>query len=422
MKLRIGIIFGSITYVFLLSWAYAQILSPRYGYMGFNIKEPSFFSITCMFIAILPSFWVPVSLLRPSQIVYLFLYVIVFIPVQIIPFNVTSIEHSQIFIFEFCLLIAFMFLSFIYKMPLLTIKQMSIPRHYFWIIISITISLFYAYIIYVFGIQFNIVSLDDVYGVRNIYKTSLANYGRLPIYIISWQSNILNPFLIAYGLINKRITPVIIGIVGDLMIYSITGFKSVLLSGLLIFALLISIQYKGKFMGVFMVWGANLLSVLSIITYLWFQNVYLFSLFVERTIGIPGLLTAYYFEFFSQHPKYYLSYSIFSFFIQSPYDFEPASLIGYIYFGDSNVSANANLWADSYANFGYLGLFVITALLGFVFWLFDSIACDKDTRLVTLMLGVPALTLSNTSLLTALLNGGIGLALLLTLIIPNKRL
>jgi len=82
------------------------------------------------------------------------------------------------------------------------------------------------------------------------------------------------------------------------------------------------------------------------------------------------------------------------------------------------MESNANLWADAYANFGYVGIIVFSLLLAVVLWLYDSVAFGRDKRLAALAIGLPAFALANTGLLTALLTNGIGLVMLLVYLMP----
>ena len=79
------------------------------------------------------------------------------------------------------------------------------------------------------------------------------------------------------------------------------------------------------------------------------------AILLQRLIATPGLLTGMYVEFFSAHPKAMLAHSVLAPFLAYPYDREPSFLIGRAYFGSETVQANANIWADGYANFGWAG-------------------------------------------------------------------
>jgi hypothetical protein len=143
------------------------------------------------------------------------------------------------------------------------------------------------------------------------------------------------------------------------------------------------------------------------------------SLLGVRMTALPGLLTGYYYEFFSSHPKAHLGHSIFRFFLDYPYAVEPPYLIGAIYFHSPSNDANANVWADAYANFGYFGVISFTVLLAALLWIYDSMAAECDTRLATLAMALPAFSLANGALLTSLLSNGMALAMMLVYLMPR---
>jgi hypothetical protein len=82
------------------------------------------------------------------------------------------------------------------------------------------------------------------------------------------------------------------------------------------------------------------------------------------------------------------------------------------------MSANANFWADAYANFGYAGIVCFTLLLALVLWLYDSGSAGRDRYVTALVIALPAFAVANSGLLTSLLTHGIGLAMLLMYLMP----
>jgi hypothetical protein len=269
-----------------------------------------------------------------------------------------------------------------------------------------------------FGLHIQFLSLSDIYVIRTEFQETLQQSSPVVAYAIGWQAYVINPLLMAAGLTNRRVSWVIISIAGQLLIYSISGFRSVYFSVILMPYLLwtmkdrklFAVKLASTWLGIFLFAGA--LKLLG-----WSQA--LVALVGERMTAIPGLLTAYYYDFFSSHPKVMLGHSIFKNLVDYPYAVEPRRLVGYMYFHDVGMSANANLWADAYANFGYPGTVCFTALLAAVLWLFDSAASGRDLRIAALSIALPAMALANAGLLTSLLTHGIGLTTLLVYLMPS---
>ncbi len=407
---------GAVAYVALFNWAYATAMSP-WRYIGYTYNPPPpAFVIFSWLVAILPALWMPISLRRPSQVGYWLLYVVVFVPSCMVPFYTLEMEPIYVATLVLSLLAAFALLGSIYLLPILRIPRPRMPRALFWTGIVLLSLLLYAQIVSAHGLRIKVVSLASIYELRSEYKAAGGGFAR---YAVGWQANAINPLLIAQGLVSGNVVLLLAGILGQVIIFSITGYKSVFFSGLLLVALLFVLRSKGKKLGPSMVWGTAGLVLVSSLLQLWLDSGTLFSVFVRRLIATPGLLTGYYLEFFSQNPKALLGHSILRSVVDYAYEYPPAIQIGSTYFGSSAISANANLWADAFANFGFGGIFGFTFLLGLVMWLFDSVAQGRSQRLTSLMFGMPAFFLTNTALLTSLLTHGIGLVLLIVYLMPR---
>jgi hypothetical protein len=134
---------------------------------------------------------------------------------------------------------------------------------------------------------------------------------------------------------------------------------------------------------------------------------------------VPGQLTSYYFDYFSSHPWAMLGDGTLKGLVPYPYDLPVPNLIAREYFGDPNIVANANIWADGYANFGYLGMLIATLILALTMMLLDAASKGLSLRLVALILVMPAVSLANSAMLTSILTQGLGLTLLLLYLHPR---
>lgn len=422
LKSRLFIIFGSIIYFFLLQYTYVYIITPQHEYYGFVNNSPSIFWIIVAFIlAVLPSIWLPIKCDRPSKLVYLFLYIVNYVPLILVPYYTLNMDEKMIFAFSFTLFLSFSALGFHYKVKLLKIKSLHVNKTVFWIFIFLMSAFFYFLIIRFYGFNINIISLLDVYDVRGDFREISSQSSPIARYAILWQANVINVFFIIYGLITKRASLISLGVIGQLFIFSITGWKSVFFSILLIIAVLYLVKLLKNF-GVRFITSVTSFMLISILVYYFFNSDFLVSVFIRRMILLPGLISGYFYEFFSINPKAYLGHSIFSSFINYPYSSTPPIVVGEHYWGQSIITANANanIWADGYANFGYIGMVLFSILLGFILWIYDSISSKINFKIAVLMLCIPAFSLSNSALLTTILTHGIGLTILLLYLMPNE--
>lgn len=406
-------------YIIILGEIYKYIISPPFSYMGYVYYKNDIYRIVFAYlIAVLPSIWLPNHIRRPSQVAYWLLYIILFVPCSIIPLYSLNGDSYNIVLTNLTFLAAFLLLGSIYRVPLLNIKRIQLNQFYFSIVLLFLSALFNALVVWSYGFNFKLAALLDVYELREQYVSS---GNRFVFYALAWQGNVINPFLMASGLIYRKWPNLILGIFGQLFLFSVTGSKSILMSSLLIIALLAALKAKGQKFGVKMIIGAGTVIAIATAIDIFTKGVWFTSLIVRRLIVTPGLLTGYYIDFFSNNPKLFLSHSIFSAFVDYPYDIKYTYLIGAKYIGNISTSANANFLADGYANFGFFGIFVFTLLLGFILWTFDSLGKTSDLRLISLILGIPCISLSNSAILTSILTHGIGLALVLTYFLPYVK-
>jgi hypothetical protein len=275
----------------------------------------------------------------------------------------------------------------------------------------------YGLIISVSGLRLAVVSLENVYDLRADYTSSIEEYGPLLAYAVSWQVSLVNPVLLSFGLAHRNVLVSLLGLGAQIVMYAITGFKTALFSGVILLLVLGLVASRGRWLGIKMLGSVMLLILGAVAVDTWIDSNLWTAIFVTRSVVTPGLLTGYYFEFFSQNPQALLGDSIFRSFVTYPYPLGLPALIGSIYV--HGAWANANIWADAYANFGYFGLFSFTLLLAVVMHGFDSVAADYESALPALLAASSGWILANGALLTSLLTNGLGFLLLVLYLMPR---
>lgn len=420
MRNQILIFVAVLGYLKVLHWSYTRLVSPGFGYLGYVYAPPLSYLYLAFVMALLPAFWMPMELKRPSQVAYWILYITVYIPSTVIPFCTVAMNPDELLLLDAVLLFCFGVLGAVYNLRLGQFTSPPIRPTAFWLVLGGVIVLAYGYILSIFGMRSNVVSLLDVYDVRLEYKEIVGESGRLVDYLVGWLNNAVNPLLIAYGMVRKRVLPIVAGLGGQYVIYSITGYKSAFFSGFFLIGLLILMRGSLRRFGVRLMVYTTVLVLAGSLWDLWSGSLGFTSLITRRTLVTPGLLTGYYYEFFSHNPLALLGDSLFSSFVLYQYPFSIPTLIGYSYYGDPNTHANANLWANAFANFGFAGMIGYSVILAGIFWVYDSIAAKRSFRISSLLLGIPAITLSNSALFTSLLTHGIALLVILLYIMPIK--
>jgi hypothetical protein len=406
-------------YVLAFVLVYNRVIVPIWGYEGFHSRAALIHAAGGWVLAALPSLWMPIKLKRPSQVVYWLLYLLVLAPSCLVPIYALDDQSSGPLVLAACLVTVFALTGLIYRIPLLPLPRVHLERYEFTVILALLSITSYALMVATFGFHFHYVSFQDTYSVRAQFQGVLSQAPALVAYAIGWQAWVINPFVMAVGLSSRRMSWVLAGVGGQFAIYSITAFRSMLFSaGLLLFLLWAMRVPKAFGPRLALTWAAIFAGTGA-------SLFFGYGLIAEALVGVrmtalPGLLTGYYYEFFSSHPQAHLGHSILKSLVDYPYAVEPPYLIGALYFHSASNDANANLWADAYANFGYAGIICFTLLLAILLWLFDSMAASsRSTRIAALVIGLPAFALANGSLLTSLLTNGLALAMLLVYLMPS---
>lgn len=421
--IRALVVATAITSIGAVHWSYVTVISPLFEYEGAFYRPAPDGSLELAFlVSILPAFWLPVVVLRPSQVALWVLYVLAYVPSIVVPYYVLGTGFEGILPLTLAVAVSFALLSLMVGVRFgATYTPARSMRSFENLVLGLAIVLG-AYIIVAFGVRLELPDLASVYDVRAVYGQAVADT-HLPFvaYAVDWSLYVANPLLVLLGLRSKRFGILAIGIAFELLVYGTTGYKSALLSIVLVVPLLVLLSRRLRSVFGLGILAASALLVLG--SRMWDQlndSILATSLFVRRAITLPGQLVADYYDYFSQHQTFGLSHSILSFVGPAPYDLEPPKLIGAIYFHDPNENANANLWGDAFANFGIAGIVAFTIVFGLVLVLLDTAASGRDLRITGALAGLMAIVLSNSALLTTILSHGLGLAILLIFLMPQE--
>jgi len=419
-------------YVLCLQWIYNNWLYPVFAYFGFDyIDPPGGYVLLGWILSLLPSLWMPLRLSRPSQMAYWVLYLTVLVPSLFFPLYARLDSLPDIGLLMLTMFAGFAITGLSYLLPLIPVRESQVSNASFWTGLTLLFGLLVLWVFAVFRDQMSFLSFYDVYDLRSGAEDLLE--GRNVNYALMLLSGAVNPFLMGWGLYHRRKLAIAAGIFGQLVIYSSMGTKGSLLSIVFILGFYIlsrneRIPFGLKVVGCIV----GLLAVLSLATYfISGQNLdsdsnpflfMLFSVIFMRTFCINGVLTGQYFDFFQNNPQTYYSHiKGVSWFAHYPYANTPGIEVGSFYSGDPTLDATAHFWAaDGLAAWGLAGVLLISVLCALVFWMLDSCSQRHDIRLVVLVTCYTAFNLSNISIFTTLLSGGLLLLMMLLYLLPAK--
>jgi hypothetical protein len=242
------------------------------------------------------------------------------------------------------------------------------------------------------------------------------------------MAGFINPFLMGWGLYYRRRLVFLVGAAGQVYLYSTAGMKSILLSVIIIPIFYYLIRDKIVPFGLKVVWGlVSLYLVLIGIAILRGEEIsepsfLLMSIIFMRTFGFPGMLTGLYHDFFQDFPRTYFSHVHgIDWFLDYPYQNSLGIEVGSYYSRNPDLNANAHFWAtDGIAGFGLPGIILVSLFCAIIFWVLDSVADRHNPLFASLVVSFAAINLSNTSLFTSLLSGGLGFVMILLYLLPRN--
>jgi hypothetical protein len=412
---RAVIVGAALAYFGALVWAYTAYFAPLYAYSGLiDASPPPDAIIVVAALTALPAAWLPIAARRPSTVVLWSLYVVGYVPAAMVPVFLEG-RLGAVLPLNIALLASMAVLSLMLRARPAPIHVPSISLTAFtWLLLGLG-ALSTLYIAATFGIR-SPPSLRDVYTTRAEFAATQLG-AAAGGYIVPWASNAINPLLMALGIARRRPALVSLGLLGQLLIFADTGYKTVLFSIVLVPLVYTALTLRSRSYGPLVALGTPVILVCSVLAGTLTAQLSLAPALARRTFATPGHVGWYYYEFFSDHPQYHLSHSFLRWFETNPYGADPPLVIGSVYF-HTGTDANSNMWGDAYANFGFAGIAAFTVVCGLVLLVVDALGQRRDVRVVGPMLAIAGLSLGSTGLFTTLLTQGLGLGCVLMVLMP----
>ena len=420
LRTRLLLILSAILFLCLFNYVYITIVTKRWAYAGFTFVPPPTQSILlALLLGLLPIVWMPIRLTRPSQVLYWLLYAIVYVPSCFLPHYLQRQSPHDLYLLNLCFFIGFYILGLTYKVPLQVIACPKLSKYMWWFFVAVTAGFLYVAVMAVYGGRLQLAGLYNIdlrLASRDLDMTFLTGYGQ------AWMANVINPMLMALGLFRKKPLLFFIGAAGQVLLFMTAASKVYLLSIVFLPFMFLILNSKNNIFGLRFIMGMS--GLLMVTIFLGFYEAP-FSSVVQNLIGFrlfsdPGFGTSVYSDFFSQNPWTYWSHlKGISTLVEYPYDLTVNYLIGN-YLGSELNSANANAWAsDGIAAMGMAGVLVVGLLMGIIFYILDCSAAALDPKFSGLSIAMHGINLSNLSLMSSCLGGGLFCNMILFWLMPR---
>jgi hypothetical protein len=396
-----------------LEVTYVLFVYPIYDYMGFTLQLNTMKLLESYLLLLFLFLFLPPGEHRPSAVGIKLLFVMMVVPTLS---TYALKDESRFFLYLF--LCGFWLTTLMVQiMPRLRIKRIRHSVATLVLGLGALSVVVYVALAMLKGIPaIRLIDLTDVYGIRAEYIQGLP---RVMGYLVPWQANVVNCFLIGYTWYKRQYLgfAVALGLQGMLVL--ISGFKSFLFAPVLVVFLVHAAQKRQVLRLSSMVFTGGI--IFSFVFYTLGGSILLPSLFIRRLFFVPAQNYFYYYDFFSKNELLYLSHSILKPFLENPYDMRITNMMGAVYYNDPAMSVNVGYLADAYMNFGWVGVLYSSILLGFFFVLLDSVT-RTDVALAVAVIAVPLVSLVNSALFTTLLTHGLFVGVVLLWLLGDKQL
>lgn len=388
-------------------FAYSSYLHPTFEYAHFRNTPLSLLHHALNQLLIVA----PAFLMRDRQTPAAFgialLYVIVYIPGQIMVPRMLNQVYFPTLAIQFALAASMALLAFMSGIGVKEdVEKEPVDGNMSFIILVLTVPCLLAMI--VTNIQhMRLVAFSDVYDLR----AESSQTAQIPIlaYTNLWLGYCFLPFYLARGIFYRQFHYFALGCAGCVLIYLATGAKAQIALPFIMLGIHLVSRKKLLTLTTIATLNLALVSLCLIIpdesTFTWFKSLYLM-----RTLGTGGWTMSTYYEFFSTYGVTYYSHinGISRIVGAYPYGaYSMGQMIGLEYSGSEVANFNANFWAsDGFGALGIFGIPVITVAVGFTMIAINRLSSFYEARFVSIWLIGFWLALLNLPFSTAMLSGG----------------
>lgn len=252
----------------------------------------------------------------------------------------------------------------------------------------------------------------DVFASDSIFRYFNAFFG-----------GVLIPISAIYGAVHNSKFLIGISISSALLSFAAYGGKGVLFSPILA----IILGYYLKLISRYRLENLLLIMFITFLTLCYieftFRDVGILNWYAfRRMFHTVGENTYQYWEYFSTNAKYLMSDTkLGSLFGLPAPELTKARLLGEVFYGNDALNANANVFAASYGDFGFVGMVGTAVLMGVILSFLDKVYRKKNNAVIICYVFFVSLIWTQGAFYTSLLSNGIFLGCLLLLFTPKLQ-
>jgi hypothetical protein len=409
-----------LAYAFALHLIYAQHISPEFKDEGLTYRSPALpdYAVVLLLLAAV-GLLMPRPITRVSHFMLWVLFVTVGAPSALVAQYATTLDSTQALVLGLVTLAVFACLAVGVRLgpPSRLVVRNPVRVPYFWAAVAVVSILIYAYVFVAVGMRFSYLSFTDVYQVRDQYVRHLATAPGLA-YLVPTQFTVLNPLIMIRGLVRRRPSLLLIGIIAQALLYLATGEKSIFFSILIVPAVYLATR-KGRLHPATLIWSVIAAGAAAWLLDLATGSILWSSIAVRRFLIVPGALTGAYVSVFSGHAKGHFSDVIGL--IPSSFHGSAVALVGRRFTHEDDVSANASWLAHGYFSLGYAGIALETLVVLVLLLAAEAVTRRMPLSVACSLFVLPVIALASSSPFTTILSHGYLVALVVALTLPDAE-
>ena len=259
-------------------------------------------------------------------------------------------------------------------------------------------------------------TLDNMYEIRAETEVAAGSSSPLAVYSLAVVGKVLAPMLTGLGVLWRKPTYAAFGLVAFAVLYLVDPSKTLVILPLLSISIAVYGRLKSRSPRASTI-AFFLIAMVVAVSLLFPQpGNQVFAATVYRTLFVPVEVGLMWISHFSASPPGLFA-DAFPF-ISSSYSVSLPKYVSLTY-GSGQGNINAELWVDGWANLTFWGVLLVSLVLGIVLSAINAAADGRDPRACVLVILGPTVGLTNGSLFTSLLSGGLVMSMFFILLLPR---
>lgn len=391
--------------------AFLSDLATRWEYYGFVYRNrDATAAIVAYVLAIAPSLALPYHGGRPSLVITWTLYFVVYVPsIFCVALVTPTLANAIPLLLSLAGGMGIITASYYVGVGCPRRSRRTLPLKVFSVGAATVAVVMLASVLFLYRDRLSLASLDTMYEIR-LSAREVQDSSPLGKYFNHWLSRAVFPFLLCVALLRKSYAVAAAVLAGYVLLFMTTAHKVYFIVPAVVIAVFYLANRFERRLGHAFAFSVVAVMVIAHLV----ESTAVRDLVFMRSLGWSGLATYVYDDFVRSHPMTWWSHiKGFSLVLDNPYSETIPFVIGYAYWGRSDLTSNAHFWAmDGIMAAGNAGVVVVSFLCAALLRTIDTLTRDVLPQIALPWMAAYAAALSDAGLFSALLTGGLGFVLL----------